>query len=656
MVGPNGESKSEGDPSGARGDAREAYELGDRRATEGDLSGAEEAYARADEAGHPTAATNLGMLRERRGDRKGAEEAYRRADERGDGLGAFQLGMLLAGREKWDEANDAWARAEERGTDAPGLDLRDTLRRRTRRERGPSREAAPRSAFANPVLIGAMAVLVLLVAVFLAYNANAGLPFVPTRQLKVDIADGSNLVIGNDVREGGFRIGLVSEMKPVELSNGTVGAQLTLQLDQSNGKVPMDSRVTILPRSVLGLKYVELDRGTDSRVFPDGGTVPIAQTTVPVQFDDIFKTFDKKTRGAIQQDLAGYGNTLAGRGSSLNDTIHSLSPLLLHLRPVAQYLSDPRTQLTRFFTSLNAFMGTVAPVAQTNARLFTDMATTFAAISRNPNDLEQTIAESPSTLSVSTDSLQVQQPFLVDLTTLGKNLTPATAELKAALPDINPAIEVGTRTLKRTPVLNAKLQEVMSESEGAGGGAGHERGPQRAAPDHAHAQPDDPLPGSLPDRVRLLELLVDLPGRAPVRADRVRVRAAGDAQLHRRQPARQRRLPRSARSRPPARPADPSSCTRRTTAPRSTRAATRTARPASAATRTSSTRSTRRAATWPSMRTPRVTRGRRSTAARASPPVRRSAATRRPAPSSPPIRAIPNRRQTAAASPEDQAL
>ena len=66
------------------------------------------------------------------------------------------------------------------------------------------------SAFANPVLIGAVTVLVLLVAVFLAYNANEGLPFVPTRELKVDIANGSELVAGNDVREGGYLIGIVS--------------------------------------------------------------------------------------------------------------------------------------------------------------------------------------------------------------------------------------------------------------------------------------------------------------------------------------------------------------------------------------------------------------------------------------------------------------
>jgi virulence factor Mce-like protein len=318
------------------------------------------------------------------------------------------------------------------------------------------------SAFANPVLVGAVTVLAIMVAVFLAYNANQGLPFVPTKELKVDIADGSNLVAGNDVREGGFRIGLVSALKPIELSNGQVGAQLTLKLDQANGNVPVDSTATIRPRSVLGLKFVELTIGRSGKLIADGGTLPLAQTSVPVQFDDIFKTFDPKTRNAIQDNLVGFGNTLTGRGSALNDTIHSLPELLTHLQPVSAYLSNPSTQLTRFLQTLNAFMSTVAPVAQVNARLFTDMATTFEAISRDPNALESTIAQSPSTLDVSTNSLITQQPFLVDLTTLGQNLSPATAELKAALPDINPAIEAGTTTLKRTPVLNANLQQVMN--------------------------------------------------------------------------------------------------------------------------------------------------------------------------------------------------
>jgi hypothetical protein len=71
------------------------------------------------------------------------------------------------------------------------------------------------------------------------------------------------------------------------------------------------------------------------------------------------------------------------------------------------------------------------------------MATTFGAIDRSPNALKQ-------------------QPFLVDLATSGRYMTPATAALKQSLPILNPALEAGARTLARSPTLNAKLQQLMN--------------------------------------------------------------------------------------------------------------------------------------------------------------------------------------------------
>jgi len=64
---------------------------------------------------------------------------------------------------------------------------------------------------ANPVLIGAATTLVVIVAVFLAYNANSGLPFVPTYELKTRVPNAANLVKGNDVRVGGTRVGAPHE-------------------------------------------------------------------------------------------------------------------------------------------------------------------------------------------------------------------------------------------------------------------------------------------------------------------------------------------------------------------------------------------------------------------------------------------------------------
>ena len=440
--------------------AQAAFEEGNRLARDGRLDDAEEAYRRAAEAGNATAAGYAGVFAEGRHDLDEAEELYRRADEGGDGFGAFRLGLLLSRQDAWDEASKAWARAQERGQEPPPFDpngLADP-------EASAAAAAPPshRSVFANPVLLGAVTVLILLIGVFLAYNANSGLPFVPTRQLKVDIPNGTSLVPGNPVEAGnGSNIGLVSDMKPVRLPGGQTVAQLTLQLSESYGPVPADSAVSIRSRSVLGLKFVSLERGHSRRTLADGATLPVSQTSVSVQFDDINKMFDARTRPAVERNLVGFGDTLAARGSSLNDTFSALPSLLGHLRPVAAYLSDPHTQLTRFLGALQGFFATVSPVAEVNARLFGDQATTFEAISRSVSDLQNTIRESPPTLDVSTDSLIHQQPFLVDLTRFSHYMAPATASLRAALPSLNPALEAGIRVLPRTPAMNVRLQSVL---------------------------------------------------------------------------------------------------------------------------------------------------------------------------------------------------
>ena len=146
---------------------------------------------------------------------------------------------------------------------------------------------AQQSAFTSPVLVGAVTVLVVLVAVFLAYNANQGLPFVPTRQLKVDIADASDLVVGNQVRQGGFRIGLLSDMRPIRFVGCTVGAQLTLDLTKKYGDVPADSGAAFdRPHSIR-----ELPAGRQHRL------VAVGVRAVPALGQDLLMFVDDLDRG-----------------------------------------------------------------------------------------------------------------------------------------------------------------------------------------------------------------------------------------------------------------------------------------------------------------------------------------------------------------------
>ena len=317
------------------------------------------------------------------------------------------------------------------------------------------------SLFASPVLVGAITILVTNVAVFLAYNANNGLPFVPTTSLKVLAPNGANVVPGNEIRSGGFRVGVVEDLNPIMLPNGRVGAQLDLKLDKAVGDIPRDSTVKVRPRSALGLKYVELETGTSKQTFRDGDTLPARQTTIPVEIDEFFGTFDAPTRRASQINLQEFGDAFSARGASLGQLIEVLPGFSLKLESVMRNLSDPETDLPGFFRGLGRAAAAVAPVSETQAKLFTDMADTFEAFSRDTDALKETIRKGPETLDVSTDSLRAQRPFLRDLAAFSGDLRGAAVELRASLPTINTAVERGIGVQRRAVKLNDQLRETM---------------------------------------------------------------------------------------------------------------------------------------------------------------------------------------------------
>ncbi len=313
---------------------------------------------------------------------------------------------------------------------------------------------------ANPVLIGAATTLILVVAVFLAYNANAGLPFVPTYELKTEVPSAANLVVGNNVKLGGSRVGAVTAIKPLRHKDGSVTAVLTMKLETTIKPLPVDSQVIVRPVSALGLKYVQLTKGTSSKGFQDGATIPLRNATPkPVEFDEVLNTFDDKTRKAQQDNLNEYGTAFAGRGQDLNRAIEAFNPLLTNLVPVMQNLSDPQTRLARFVSALGRTSTLVAPVAETQAALFRNLDTTFTALSEVARPfIQDSISEGPATLDSGTRNFPQQRPFLANTEGLFRELRPGVRELRTAAPVLADALEIGTPTLKRSVAFNQRLK------------------------------------------------------------------------------------------------------------------------------------------------------------------------------------------------------
>jgi virulence factor Mce-like protein len=316
----------------------------------------------------------------------------------------------------------------------------------------------------SPVLVGALTTLVVIVAVFLSYNANSGLPFVPTYDLTAQLPNAASLVEGNEVRIGGFRVGVIDKINPVRRPDGSTYATVHLKLQKNVDPLPKQSALIVRARSALGLKYLEITpQGDKKDGFASGAVVPMANAhPEPVEFDTVINTFDKKTREGQRNSLRGIGDGLAGRGIALNETIHILPKLFSNLEPVASNLAAPATRLRRFFPALERVARIVEPVAQTQADLFANLDTTFTALSGVARPfIQETISRGPAAEDAGIRGFPQQRPFIENTAGFARDLRPGAEVLPSTVPDLADALELGTPALKRTPSLNRRVERLF---------------------------------------------------------------------------------------------------------------------------------------------------------------------------------------------------
>jgi ABC-type transporter Mla subunit MlaD len=309
------------------------------------------------------------------------------------------------------------------------------------------------------VIVGAVTVLVLIVAVFLAYNANNGLPFVSTYDIKARVPNANALVKGNEVRIGGSRVGTVREVVPVQLGDGRVAAELDLSLDQSAEPLPANSTMIIRPKSPLGLKYLQIVPGDSSDELEPGETIPLAAARPePVDLDQFFDMFDEETRTNIQRNLTGFGNAFAGRGPQLNEAFGELRELAESSQPVLRAIVAPSTDFDRFWRALQDIAATVAPVAVTQGELFVALDRTFGAFARVSRPyIQETISKGPAFLDTAIEDLPVLRPFLRNSGRFFAALGPGAKALGETSPTIEAALRAGVPALNRSPALFAQL-------------------------------------------------------------------------------------------------------------------------------------------------------------------------------------------------------
>src|SRR6185312_2357979 len=116
-------------------------------------------------------------------------------------------------------------------------------------------------------------------------------------RFQTSFAEATQLAQEADVRISGVNVGKV---KKLELGDdGRTNA--TIELDNQYAPIPKDAKAILRQKTLLGETYVELTPGTPgSPTVREGGRLANTQVAPTVQLDDIFRTFDPRTRAAFQ--------------------------------------------------------------------------------------------------------------------------------------------------------------------------------------------------------------------------------------------------------------------------------------------------------------------------------------------------------------------
>jgi MlaD protein len=310
----------------------------------------------------------------------------------------------------------------------------------------------------SPLLIGAITTLIVVVAVYLSYNANNGLPFVPTYNIKVVLPEASGLESSNQVRIGGSRVGVVEKMTAhQEPSTGKVTAIASLKLEKQAEPLPVDSKAIVLSISSIGLKYLQIEKGHSHQTLKNGEAIPITQVREPVNIEDFFNMFDKKTRTANKVNLNNFGNGIAGRGLGINNTIATLRPLVTKAIPVLRNLAAPATDLRGFFLALEHYNAQAAPVALAQAAFYVDLDKFFTAWASVAPSVEKATVLGPPSLEQAIHSLPFEASFQEKQTEFIHLLKPSAKLLVSVAPPLAHAFTVGATNLRSATALNTEL-------------------------------------------------------------------------------------------------------------------------------------------------------------------------------------------------------
>lgn len=229
--------------------------------------------------------------------------------------------------------------------------------------------------------------------------------------------------LGEPVNVSGVKVGQIT-------GTSLQAGQGIIHMEIDPGKIKQlfrDAHADLVPNTPLKDMQVDINPGSASAgVLPQGGTIPISQTTSPTDSDDLLDSLDSDTRSWFTSLITELNGGTAGRGKDIKALLTALGPTSVQIRQVGDLLAARRNEISQLVHNFGVL---AHATSQKDAQLQTVVQAgnaTIQALAGQDVALQTSVQRLPATLATTRTTLG-------DLTTLSNALGPtATALLPTA--------------------------------------------------------------------------------------------------------------------------------------------------------------------------------------------------------------------------------
>jgi phospholipid/cholesterol/gamma-HCH transport system substrate-binding protein len=249
---------------------------------------------------------------------------------------------------------------------------------------------ASRGRFGRPLAIGALALVVLIVAYILFSGGGSS-------TYKLEFAEADQLVRGDQVQVGGVPVGSVKDIALTHDFKALVTISIESSLAPLHAGTTAQVRVPSL--SSVANRYISLSPGPNNAPALSSGTrLPASVTKEVTDLDQLFNTLNPKTRKGLQQFIQGTAQQYEGQGQSLQGATEYFAPSLAATDHFFAELVRDQSTFTKFLVETAKAVTTIGARKNQLSDLVENANTTFTALGAEQTNLARGLKELPITL------------------------------------------------------------------------------------------------------------------------------------------------------------------------------------------------------------------------------------------------------------------